>query len=81
MKEKVIELVKQSLNLSQDFNETELVNSDLFAYGMDSITAIQLIIMLESEFDVEFEDEDLMLHTVQTVDTILNTLNKYIQNK
>jgi len=34
--------------------------------------------MLESEFDIEFTDEDLMLQSVQSIGSIMNTLQKYI---
>lgn len=78
MKEKVIELVRKALNLDESFDDNELISSDLLILGIDSIVAIQLIIMLESEFDIEFADEDLMLQSVQSIDSIMNTLQKYI---
>jgi len=78
MKEKVIELVRKVLNLDESFDENELISSDLLILGIDSIVAIQLIIMLESEFDIEFTDEDLMLQSVQSIGSIMNTLQKYI---
>lgn len=81
MKEKVIELVKNALLLDSNFDNEELEKSDLLAWGMDSVTAIQLIIMLESEFDIQFNDEDLMLTTVQSVDSIVSTVRKYVQNE
>lgn len=81
MKEKVIELVKNALLLDSNFDNEELEKSDLLAWGMDSVTAIQLIIMLESEFDIQFNDEDLMLTTVQSVDSIVSTVRKYMQNE
>ena len=78
MKERVIELVKKALVLGDDFDDNELEKSDLLVLGIDSIVAIQLIIMLESEFEIEFSDEDLMLHTVQSIDSIISTVNKYV---
>lgn len=81
MKEKVIELVKNALLLDSNFDNEELEKSDLLTWGMDSVTAIQLIIMLESEFDIQFNDEDLMLTTVQSVDSIVSTVRKYVQNE
>jgi len=64
--------------LDESFDENELISSDLLILGIDSIVAIQLIIMLESEFDIEFTDEDLMLQSVQSIGSIMNTLQKYI---
>lgn len=78
MKERVIDLVKKVLALGEDYDASALEKSDLLVLGMDSIAAIQLIIMLESEFNIEFSDEDIMLHTVQSIDSIVSTIGKYI---
>lgn len=49
-------------------------DDDLIEAGMDSIKVINLILIIEDEFNFEFKDEDLLLENFRTV----NCLAKYI---
>lgn len=81
MKNKIIAMIRTVLGIDDNMSNEEIEKSDLLVLGIDSISAIQLIIMLESELSIEFEDTDLNLSTVKTVDSIMTTLSKYIQEK
>ncbi|MHB8129132.1 MAG: phosphopantetheine-binding protein [Mobilitalea sp.] len=80
MKDKIISIVKQVIYMDSDMDDDLIANADLLVLGMDSLMAIQLIIMLESEFNIEMADEDLMLSTVQSVNNIMSTIEKYKEN-
>lgn len=68
---KIIAQVKEvdESEIKQDFN---LVDA-----GFNSITFIKLIIAIENYFSFEFEDDDLDIFKLQT----LNELAEYIENK
>ena len=68
---KIIAQVKEvdESEIKQDFN---LVDA-----GFNSITFIKLIIAIENYFSFEFEDDDLDIFKLQT----LNKLVEYIENK
>ena len=53
-------------------------DEDLCSYGLNSIGSIQLIVLLEEEYGIEFEDVDLMIDKVNTIDKIRKALEKYI---
>lgn len=60
VKEKVLQVV------SDIFPEIDINSLDMSAeltreYGVNSVSIIQLIVALENEFDVEFEDSELAL--------------------
>ncbi len=80
MKDKIISMVKQVIYMDNDMDDDLIANADLLALGMDSLMAIQLIIMIESEFNIEMADEDLMLSTVQSVNNIMSIIEKYKEN-
>lgn len=46
-------------------------------FSMDSIILVEVIIELETEFDFEFKDEDLIIENFESIDAIYNNLLKY----
>lgn len=59
-------------------DETELKNdSSLVDYGIDSILLIEIVIGLESEFDIVIDDDDLQENIFKSI----NTIAEYITNK
>ncbi|WP_164744510.1 acyl carrier protein [Paenibacillus xylaniclasticus] len=53
-------------------------NSNLIDEGLDSIKCIDLIVHLEMEFDIEFDDEDLVIENFSTIHKISKQLtDKY----
>lgn len=64
------ELVQERIkNILQELlGKEELSNNqDLAAIGLDSISSIELIVELEEEFSVLFEDHELMLDNFKTI--------------
>lgn len=53
------------------------VNSDLTELGMSSLNLVSFIVRLESEFDIEVRDSDLLYDKFSTIDCIFATLTKY----
>lgn len=45
-------------------------NADLFAYGLDSMALISMIVELEEKFAFQFDLEDLRLERFSTIDCI-----------
>lgn len=54
--------------------ETEQINNDalLIQYGLDSISCLELIVVLEDYFGIEVQDDDLAkIRTVEEVATLV----------
>ena len=53
---------------------------DLKEYGMDSLNAIELIVALEMEFAIEFNEEDLLVDNLCTIQKLKDVVKKYLEN-
>lgn len=50
---------------------------DLFEKGLDSISFIRIIVLLEDELNIEIEDDDILLENFHSIDMICNLIHKY----
>ena len=57
-----------------EINDNTVLTKDL---GFDSVQIISLIVEIESQFDIEIEDEDLDIEKL----TVLKTLTDMVVNK
>ncbi len=55
IEEKIIELIKKELNVDNFDLDENLVD----AYEIDSISLLDFFMILEDEYDIEFEDDEL----------------------
>jgi len=55
---------------------TEQVLTD---YGLNSLTAIQLVVQIENEYGVTIDDIDLLLENMTTINKIVALIEKYTQ--
>lgn len=78
MEKKVIKLLAEVLNLS--YEKIAGINGDdnLIEYALDSLTAIELVVNLESEFDIEVDEDDLLIEKLDTINKIILLIKKYI---
>lgn len=77
LKRIVIKLA-DSLVKSEEVNDNSHLISD---FGYDSIQIIQLVVEIEKEFKMEFDDEDLTNETFLTYGSLKKTLAKKLKNK
>lgn len=81
MKKEIMDIVRKTIELEDSVTNETLESSDLMVLGMNSIMAIQIIVLLESEFNIEFDDEDLLLENVDSIEKIVNLVKKYIKRR
>lgn len=48
---------------------------------LNSITFIKFIVAVEQEFDIEFEDEDLVVDNIDDFSDIVSKINEFISAK
>lgn len=51
--------------------------ADLTAYGLTSVVAIQLFILLEQKFEIEFKAEDLSINKFNTINKLCELVENY----
>lgn len=68
-------IMKENIELTADVDEIKL-DDVLVNYGINSITFIKFIVLLENEFDIQVDDENLDYTKMST----LSSLISYIEN-
>ena len=60
-------------------NEGEIQDSDVLRdIGIDSLGYVDLIIKLEDQFSIAFDDSDLNIDNLSTVESIVKLVERYI---
>ncbi|MNG13150.1 acyl carrier protein [compost metagenome] len=76
IRDKVMDLLKDVLADEGERIETIGPDDDLSAFGVNSVTFIRLVLALEMEFGVSWEDDDLQYQNFLT----LNTITQYVES-
>lgn len=76
MTEITIEKILEIINSTIENSEITAVQSDedLQQFGMDSLTFVRIVVLMEEEFDLEIPDSYLIVSEMNTVAKILNVL-------
>jgi len=74
MENKILKIVSRHLSINEDdiSLDSDLIN-DL---GADSLDGVELVMILESEFDIEISDDEIS--DIKTVQDIIDTVNRLI---
>lgn len=75
MEEEIKEILAELLE-NEEVKEIGL-EEDLINYGLDSLHAIELVVSLEEKYSITFEEEDLLLEKISSMDKIIGTVQKY----
>ncbi len=78
------EVVRQKLSfyLMDDFSQVSIDESIIKSgYEIDSIVIIEILVALESEFDIEFADGELIPDTLESVRSLTETVFRHIDCK
>jgi acyl carrier protein len=73
MKERILKKMQDVLNDKSIVLNYDSVLSDL----LDSITFMKMVVALEGEFDIEFDEKILLIENFPTVDSMIN----YVESK
>lgn len=77
IEKKLEELVKTYIVEKEELK----ANTDLFIdLGIDSISMINLIVDIESEFNIEIEDDDLDFETISQFGNLCLIVEKYLNS-
>jgi acyl carrier protein len=73
--ERVREVLREHAGLVTDISRVA-ESADLFALGMSSYRAVEVMLALEEEFDIEFPEDMLEKSTFSTVGSIESAVRK-----
>ena len=69
----IARILEVNIEIIKNMNEDD----DFAIHGMTSISAIQLVVELEGEYDFEFPDEDLLIDKFNTPNKLFALLEGY----
>ncbi len=64
--ERIRTIVAKSVKLSKDITQIQ-DSDDLYSVGLTSLTTVNLMLSLEDEFDIEFDDNRLSRQTFESI--------------
>lgn len=53
-------------------------DEDLFLAGLDSLGVLKIISLIENEYNIEIDDNELEIDNLKTINSILNMVKKYV---
>ena len=68
-------IVAQTVKLSKDINTVQ-DNDDLYTLGLTSLTTVNLMLSLEDEFDIEFDDGMLSRQTFESITALAEAVEE-----
>lgn len=77
IEEDIYQILSSILDVEIDFIKNMNKDEDLATHGMTSISAIQLVVMLEETYEFEFKDEDLLIDRFNTLNKLFGLLASY----
>ncbi len=75
MRETITELIRNVISL--DANREIKDDENLIDLGLDSIKTIEIVVELEDGFDIEIDEDDLMLDNFSTISKIIELVKRY----
>jgi len=76
-KEDVYEIISNVLECEVNLIKQMNPDDDLAVCGMDSVSVIRLIVLLEERYDIEFQEDDIYIGKINTLNKIFELLKKY----
>lgn len=72
MKEKVIDIIKETLGIDSSREITGA--TDISSLGINSLNFLRIIVEIEETFDVEFDDNELNFDYFSTIDSVITLI-------
>ena len=77
MKETIRNVIKLILNNREEAIDSISLNEPLKNIGMNSINYMQMVLLIEDYFNIKFKVEDCIYEEMDTIEKIINIINKY----
>lgn len=71
IKEKIIECIAMVLRVDTDNIKNFSGDKSLRLVGMDSLNSVDVIVNIEQELNVSFNDNELMMDNIDTIDKLV----------
>ena len=72
-----IDEIRKSVSELENIGQQLDDDTNLSVYGLDSLKRVELVIILEDKFGINFHDSDLTQSNFETINSIGKLLQKY----
>lgn len=76
LEKRVLNIIKANIDLEDSIEEIKL-DDDLLLLGINSLSFVKIVVALENEFNMEFNEDDLDYELFRNADALIN----YIKSK
>ncbi len=76
IQEKIGEIIGSVLEIGADRMASVAGSDALNDLGMDSLNCVDIVLSIEEEFDVIFNDEELLLENLNTINKLTETVEQ-----
>ncbi len=73
-REQIAEYVRQQIKEQLELTEEPGPEEELASYGMDSFASMSLVVAFETNFNIVFEDEELLFENFTTVQAMVDRI-------
>lgn len=80
IKSRLINILKEN-NIIDDSSESSFIENGLNVLGINSMTFIKVIVVVEEEFDIEFDDLELDFQLFGSLDDLVKLIQKKVEEK
>lgn len=70
VEERIIQVIHEHLDIPQDISIDTYDEDFLLRYNLNSVDALELLLMIEREFGIEIDDADLNSDLLSTIHTL-----------
>ncbi|MBU3198523.1 phosphopantetheine-binding protein [Clostridium estertheticum] len=77
---KILKIIKNNIDLKVNYDEIEF-DDDLIQMGVNSLNYIKLIVYIEKEFEIEFDDENLAIKKYDSIKSLTDYVQENINVK
>ena len=74
--DKLVDIICATYNVPLNKEEITLDTRLMEDLGMDSIKVLEMVVYLEDEFELEFNEDDLILDNLRTIGLTVSTIEK-----
>ncbi|OQZ03203.1 MAG: hypothetical protein B6D35_00105 [Candidatus Brocadia sp. UTAMX2] len=78
VKKVIIERLKPNINVAEISKNTPLIGKGL---GLDSVGVLELVVGLEQEFSIMFDDSEMNIELFENIGSLTNYINKKLNYK
>lgn len=76
---KIKQLIIRELELEGEYTQEDITDDFLVNFHINSIDALDLLLQIEGEFDVELPDESFNAQTFESVDNVIQIIQELLE--